>query len=139
MDPFSVNKRKQIMRANRPRGNFSTELALISLLRNNNITGWRRKFPLLGSPDFVFQAHRIAIFVDGCFWHGHDCRRLTPSSNVAYWSQKMSYNLKHVRQVNRVLRASGWNVLRIWECALKKQPARVARRIETALSKDKTM
>lgn len=71
-DVFSKHKRSQIMAAIRSRGNKDTELKLASILRAARITGWRRNQPLSGHPDFVFRSQRVAIFVDGCFWHG--CR-----------------------------------------------------------------
>lgn len=73
-DVFSKDKRSEIMKGVRSSGNKSTELKLIQYFSSNHITGWRRKYNVKGHPDFVFLDKRIAIFVDGCFWHGHDCR-----------------------------------------------------------------
>ena len=72
-DVFSVAARSEIMRKIKSKGNKSTELRLISLFKEFGITGWRRNYPVKGRPDFVFLNRRIAIFVDGCFWHGHEC------------------------------------------------------------------
>jgi hypothetical protein len=69
-DVFSKRKRSQIMAAVRSKGNKTTELKLISIFRVNGIVGWRRNKKITGSPDFVFRKKRIALFVDGCFWHG---------------------------------------------------------------------
>ena len=71
-DVFTKKKRSQVMAAIRSKGNKATELKLTSILRAAGITGWRRHQPIPGHPDFIFRRGRLAIFVDGCFWHG--CR-----------------------------------------------------------------
>ena len=71
-DVFSKRKRSQVMAAIRSKGNKDTELKLAAILRAHGIKGWRRHRPLPGKPDFIFPKHRLAVFVDGCFWHG--CR-----------------------------------------------------------------
>lgn len=119
-DIFSKNKRTQIMKANKRRGNKSTELKLIEIFRKKGIKGWRRNYKLFGSPDFVFLEERAAIFTDGCFWHGHDCRNTKPSTNKDYWQKKIESNKKHDRSVNDTLKTKNWKVIRIWECELKK-------------------
>jgi DNA mismatch endonuclease (patch repair protein) len=119
-DIFSKNKRTQIMKANKRRGNKSTELKLIEIFKKNGIKGWRRNYKLFGSPDFVFLEERTAIFTDGCFWHGHDCRNTKPSTNKDYWQKKIENNKKHDRSVNETLKTKNWKVIRIWECELKK-------------------
>ena len=114
--------------------NATTELKLISLLRAARLGGWRRNFPLLGKPDFVFQKQNLAVFVDGCFWHGHGCgRNLKPKRNAALWWQKTSGNQRRDRRVARTLHSVGWRVIRIWECALAKHPENCIRRIRRAL------
>ena len=108
------------MKANKRRGNKSTELKLIEIFRKNGIKGWRRNYKLFGSPDFVFLKKRTAIFTDGCFWHGHDCRNTKPSTNIDYWQKKIESNKKHDRFVDDTLKTKNWDVIRIWECELKK-------------------
>ena len=71
--------------------------------------------------DFVFLKEKVAIFVDGCFWHGHDCRNTRPKDNAEYWQKKRERNIKHDKEVTQLFENRGWNVLRIWECELKKQ------------------
>ncbi|HRZ81636.1 MAG TPA: very short patch repair endonuclease, partial [Candidatus Hydrogenedentes bacterium] len=69
-DVFTKEKRSEVMSRIRSRGNLRTELRLIEIMRGAGITGWRRGQPVLGRPDFVFRRERVAVFVDGCFWHG---------------------------------------------------------------------
>jgi DNA mismatch endonuclease (patch repair protein) len=122
------------MAAIRSRGNKSTEIKLASILRANGIKGWRRHLALPGKPDFAFCRERLAVFVDGCFWHGcaFHCRR--PSSNRSYWVPKIFRNQKRDAAVTKRLRETGWRVLRIWEHELR-YPGRAARRIAWALQK----
>ncbi len=104
----------------RSTGNKDTELKLASIFRSYGIKGWRRKYLLLGRPDFVFAKHRVAIFVDGCFWHGCPKHGRKPESNCDYWSKKLQRNYKREKTVNKTLRAAGWFVIRLWEHDLAK-------------------
>lgn len=119
-DVFSQNRRSEIMRAVKSRGNKSTELKLIEIFKNSGVSGWRRNYKLFGNPDFVFPKKRIAVFVDGCFWHGHNCRNTTPANNADYWRKKIKRNVKRDVLVTQTLREKGWKVTRIWECQIKK-------------------
>jgi DNA mismatch endonuclease, patch repair protein len=132
-DIWSKQKRSAVMALVRSHGNKATELRLIALFRAAGIRGWRRHYPLPGRPDFVFRAQRVAVFIDGCFWHG--CARCyrRPASNRAYWDAKVERNRARDRQVRRELRARGWKVLRIWEHELKTAPS-LLRRLRIALS-----
>jgi len=108
-------------------GNRTTELAMMKLFRRYGFTGWRRRHPLFGKPDFVFRQQKVAVFVDGCFWHGcpRHCRR--PKSNRKYWRRKILRNQSRDRIVTRTLRRAGWRVLRIWEHELKNKTRLVSR------------
>lgn len=99
--------------------NTGAELKLIKIFKENNIKGWRRTYPMFGKPDFVFLKHRIAIFVDGCFWHGHNCRNVTPKNNAEYWRKKIENNKERDKIVTKTIEKKGWKVIRIWECELK--------------------
>ena len=72
-DIFTKTKRSEVMSRIHGRGNRTTELAMMKLFRRHGITGWRRNQPVFGKPDFIFHKKRVALFVDGCFWH--DCPR----------------------------------------------------------------
>ncbi|MGA3268255.1 MAG: very short patch repair endonuclease [Verrucomicrobiota bacterium] len=117
----------------RGRGNRETELALAELLRRNKITGWRRHQPVFGKPDFIFPKFRLALFVDGCFWHCCPKHATKPRNNRAFWRHKLSSNRKRDQLVTRTLRKTGWRVIRIWECALHKGPRSCVQRILRAV------
>lgn len=119
-DVFDNKKRSEIMSKVRSKNNKSTELKLIQVFKENNIIGWKRNYPVKGHPDFVFLDKKIAVFVDGCFWHGHDCRNTRPSDNADYWTKKRERNMKHDKEVTELFERRGWTVIRIWECELKK-------------------
>lgn len=118
-DIFCKEKRSSVMKAVKSRNTKTTELRIISIFKELHIIGWRRTYPLIGKPDFVFPKKKIAVFVDGCFWHGHDCRNVTPKENSEFWDRKRDYNKKHDADVTNNLTKKGWKVIRIWECELK--------------------
>lgn len=77
---------------------------------------------LPGCPDIVLPKYKTVIFVNGCFWHKHDCPRFVwPSSNKEYWEPKILRNVGRDERNTRLLRDSGWQVLVVWECELKKK------------------
>lgn len=120
-DTFDKTERSEIMRKVKAHGNKSTELRLIALFQKNGITGWRRNYSVKGHPDFIFLDKRVAVFVDGCFWHGHDCRNTRPENNKDYWQKKRERNIRHDKEITALFVTRGWTVLRIWECELKKK------------------
>lgn len=97
----------------------STELKFISVLKEREITGWRRNYPLTGKPDFVFLRRKIAVFIDGCFWHGCSLHCRMPSSNVKYWNNKIAKNKIRDKKITKALRMKGWQVIRVWEHEIK--------------------
>lgn len=120
----------------RSRGNRGTELLLIGLMREHGITGWRRNARVFGKPDFLFPKQRVAVFVDGCFWHRHTgCKfSYTPKNRMEFWLPKFERNVSRDRLVTRTLRKAGWRVVRVWECQLTPGKAdRTVTRIERAL------
>lgn len=79
-----------------------------------------KKLP--GCPDIVLPKYKTVIFVNGCFWHKHDCPRFVwPSSNQEYWKPKILRNVERDMNNCRELSSMGWNVITIWECELKKK------------------
>jgi DNA mismatch endonuclease, patch repair protein len=152
-DVFTKAKRSEVMSRIRSRGNRETELALAKLLRRQGIKGWRRHIQIVGRdaalrrprtsrrdvptfrvrPDFVFRRARLALFVDGCFWHGCPKHATKPANNRAFWKKKLAGNKTRDRLVNQTLRRAGWRVIRIWECDLAKHPETCIRRIQRAI------
>jgi DNA mismatch endonuclease, patch repair protein len=148
-DIFTKAKRSEVMSRIRSRGNKGTEGALAKLLRRHKITGWRRHVQIVTSPrpspqrgegvrvrpDFVFRQTRLALFVDGCFWHGCPKHGTKPKGNAAFWRRKFAGNIARDRLVTRTLRSAKWRVLRIWEHELaRKHEARLLRRVQRALA-----
>jgi len=117
----------------RGRSNKETKNALLALLRQNKITGWRRHLPLPGKPDFAFQKQKVAVFVDGCFWHGCPKCYTRPKTNRKFWDSKREDNMARDRRVNRSLRGRGWKVIRTWQHALQKSSSACLTRIRRAL------
>lgn len=139
-DIFDNEKRSEIMRKVKSKKNKSTELRLIEVFKKNGITGWKRNYPVEGHPDFVFLKEKVAVFVDGCFWHGHDCRNTRPANNQEYWQNKRERNMKHDQAVTAMFENRGWTVLRIWECELKKKnEADLMQRLSASLSSKRTL
>ena len=132
-DVFTKRKRSEVMSRIRGRGNKGTELALAGLFRKHRVTGWQRNQPVFGKPDFIFRAARVAVFVDGCFWHACQKHSNTPESNRAFWQKKLNGNKARDREVNRILRREGWRVVRVWEHELKSNQDRCIERIKTML------
>lgn len=90
----------------------------------------RERPPFRVRPDFVFPDRRIAVFVDGCFWHGCPEHAVKPRTRAAFWRRKLATNRERDRRVNRELRRAGWRVLRIWEHELtQKREARLKARL----------
>ena len=118
-DIFTKKKRSAVMARVRSSGNRDTEVALARWFRREGITGWRRRQRVFGKPDFVFWRERVAVFVDGCFWHGCPRHGTMPKQNGEFWAAKLARNKARDRLVTRTLRREGWQVVRIWEHALK--------------------
>ena len=123
-DVFSPAKRSEVMALIRSSGNRLTELAMIRVFRESGITGWRRGQVLTLAhegksrrirPDFLFRRERVAVFVDGEFWHGHPTRCRIPTTRREWWTAKIDGNKRRDRLQNRLLRAAGWKVTRIWQ------------------------
>ena len=139
MDTHTKEQRSRNMAAIKSKGNVTTEMRLITLLRENKITGWRRhKKGKVGSPDFLFPKSKLVIFVDGCFWHGCPEHCIMPKSKQEYWEPKIARNKARDKAVTKYYKEKGWAVLRIWEHQLKKDHAKAIKKIQARLNKDAT-
>src|ERR1043166_4090789 len=96
-DVFSSRKRSEIMSAVKSRGNELTEVRLVKIFKLQRIKGWRRHAPIFGSPDFIFPKVRLAVFVDGCFWHNCPIHGSRPVTNNLFWAQKLTRNKQRDR------------------------------------------
>ena len=120
MDTISKKARSDLMARVKSTKNKSTEIRLAKALRRSGLNGWRRHQKIVGRPDFLFKSAKIAIFVDGCFWHGcQTCGRI-PKENRDFWTKKISTNKARDIVVNKALRKLGYKVIRIWECRLRR-------------------
>lgn len=119
-DTLSKEKRSALMAKVRSKGNRSTELKALSVLETSGIEGWVQHPPdIPGHPDFYFPEERVAVFVDGCFWHACPrCGRI-PKTRVEFWSTKIAGNRRRDRSLTRALRKSGYHVMRVWEHGLR--------------------
>ncbi|AVK72213.1 hypothetical protein BJN34_0150 [Cupriavidus necator] len=129
----------------RGRGNKTTEATFVAILRAAAITGWRRHLKIsLGysgdgreqarsvrkgrsrtataRPDFVFRAVKLAVFLDGCFWHKCPIHYKAPATNPGFWEEKINANVARDRRVDAALKSAGWRVLHLWEHELRTPP-----------------
>jgi DNA mismatch endonuclease (patch repair protein) len=112
------------------------ERRLWSTLAGMRVRGWRKNVKtVVGKPDVVFEERLVALFVDGCFWHGcPDCRRPLPVTNREYWERKIRRNVERSLENDRLLEEQGWTVVRIWEHEMS-EAAIVRSRIRAAIGK----
>ena len=115
MDTFSPEKRSDIMKRVKST-NTSVEIRLRKELWRNGLRGWRihpKNVP--GKPDIIFNRKKVAVFIDGCFWHGCPVCDRSPKSGNAYWENKISRNMVRDKKYNELLANDGWLVIRLWE------------------------
>lgn len=127
-DVFTPEKRSAVMRRVKGR-DTSPELKVRRALTTLGARYRLNRKDLPGSPDIVMAGRRLAIFVHGCFWHGHDCPRgsRVPKANREYWTAKVARNIARDARAAADLAAAGWRVETIWECDLKDAAALTAR------------
>lgn len=132
-DVFSPDKRSAVMRRVKGR-DTSPELAVRRILRAAGIGYRLGGMGLPGRPDVVMKGRKVALFVHGCFWHGHDCARGSrqPKTNADYWIAKICRNRVRDAAAVQALEASGWRVVVVWECEMR-QADFAARLIATVL------
>ncbi len=127
MDKVSSEKRSETMRAVRSK-NTGLEMRVRRLLHHHGYRYRLHKRDLPGKPDLVFAGRRKAIFVHGCFWHGHDCRpKIRPTSNTDYWTPKINGNRERDARNVAALEQAGWQVFTMWECQSKDEAALLER------------
>jgi DNA mismatch endonuclease (patch repair protein) len=130
MDKLAPERRSENMRQIRGK-DTAPELAIRRLCRELGFTGYRiHRKDLPGKPDLAWIGRKLAVFVHGCFWHGHDCAEgiRKPKSNRGYWIPKIERNQQRDAENIAALRATGWKVLVIWECELDEQ-GRLSKRL----------
>jgi len=117
MDILTKQERSRQMSSVRSKRNRSTEWKVRSALMREGVRGWKMNVrSIAGTPDFVFPDLNLAVFIDGCFWHGcPKCARPLPKSRRKYWVPKLRSNIARRRRVNRQLHHHGFKVIRIWE------------------------
>lgn len=134
MDTFSPKERSAIMRLVKSE-DTTPELAVRKLV---HALGYRYRLhrrDLPGCPDLVFPARRKVVFVHGCFWHWHGCKRSRmPKSNESYWRAKIDRNVQRDAENLKLLKGQGWRVLVVWECQIK-NAKRLAKKLSSFLDK----
>ncbi|SRR5579885_758628 len=135
VDPLSKEQRSALMSKVRGQGNESTEMFVERVLLENRVRGWvKHPKNILGAPDFYFRRHRLALFVDGCFWHAcPKCGRRTPAARSDFWRRKIDQNRRRDERVRRKLRRQGSHAIRIWEHDVK--DGKWLKRIQVLLKK----
>ncbi|MDR1717000.1 MAG: DNA mismatch endonuclease Vsr [Prevotella sp.] len=119
MDIWDKQTRSLIM-AKVPQKNSKPEVIIRKYLFSKGFRYRTNVKNLSGTPDIVLPKYKTAIFVHGCFWHGHTCRAAhLPSSNLSYWNEKIAKNIERDYRKNAELEELGWNIIIIWQCELK--------------------
>jgi DNA mismatch endonuclease (patch repair protein) len=132
-DTRTREKRRQIMQAVRSE-NTSAELALRSALFAAGVRGWRCHYrSATGTPDLAWPALRVAVFVDGAFWHGHPSRH-RPGRSGTYWDEKIAANVARDRRADRALEADDWKIVRVWDFEIRHDLPDVLARIAATLA-----
>jgi DNA mismatch endonuclease (patch repair protein) len=135
VDVFSKKKRREIMAKVGTRETRPEKMAVAGFRK----AGFRVRLnvgSLPGRPDITIPNLKRAVFVHGCFWHGHEnCRRAArPTTNVHFWNSKIDSNIRRDRKVTRALRTLGWHVSVFWECRIRTERS-VQLRIQTLINR----
>ena len=130
-----LTKEQRKLNMSRIRGkDTSPELKIRKMLYARGLRGYRVHYDLPGKPDIVFTKKRIAIFIDGCYWHKCPICFKEPQTNYEFWMNKINSNVKRDKEVNSRLKSDGWIVLRFWEHQVRKEPEEVINKIAEVLS-----
>ncbi|MFA6364309.1 very short patch repair endonuclease [Methanoregula sp.] len=114
--------------------NTGPEVKLRKLLWSQGIRGYRIHYNLPGKPDIVFTKKKIAIFIDGCFWHKCPVCFQVPETRKEFWMKKIYSNVERDKKVNEQLKVEGWTVMRFWEHDIRKKPDNVIKKIKKKMS-----
>ena len=112
--------------------NTSLEVNFRKLLWKNGLGRYRIHYNLPGKPDIVYVSKKVAVFIDGDFWHGYNWKKLGKVPPKKYWQGKIEKNIARAEKYNQKLRRDGWTVLRIWEHDIKKNPEKCIRKVKKA-------
>lgn len=115
--------------------NTGPETKIRKMLSAGSIRGYRLHYNLIGKPDIVFTKKKIAIFIDGCFWHRCPVDFQEPETRKEFWMKKILSNVERDKKVNKKLKDDGWTVLRFWEHEVRKNPDNVVKKITDTLEK----
>ena len=117
--------------------NTKPEQSMRSALSAAGVKGYRLHYAKApGKPDITFVGRKVVVFVHGCFWHScPHCQRYTPKTNRTWWKNKLETNVARDERKTKELKRAGWKVLTVWECRLKKSPAREAGRVVRMLER----
>jgi DNA mismatch endonuclease (patch repair protein) len=133
-DVLTQEQRKLNM--SRIRGkNTGPEIKLRKMLWSQGIRGYRIHYNLPGKPDIVFTKKKIAIFIDGCFWHKCPACFQEPETRKEFWMKKIQSNVDRDKKVNEQLKADGWTILRFWEHDVRKNPDTIVKKISETIEK----
>ena len=98
--------------------NTQPELKLIKIMKTLKFSYHPKG--IIGNPDFANKKQKIAIFIDGCFWHKCPKHYIKPKNNMIFWKNKIKKNVQRAENVNKLLKKEGWRIIRIWEHDIKK-------------------
>jgi len=107
----------------------SPEITLRKVLWSHGIRGYRIHYNLPGKPDIVFVKKKIAVFIDGCFWHKCPIHFQEPETRKDFWLKKIESNIRRDKIVNEQLENDGWTIIRIWEHEIRKNPEKIVTKI----------
>jgi DNA mismatch endonuclease (patch repair protein) len=113
--------------------NTVPEIKLRKMLFASGIRGYRIHYNLPGKPDIVFVKKKIAVFIDGCFWHKCPVDFQEPETRNEFWMKKIQSNIDRDKKVNEQLKNDEWTVIRIWEHEIKQEPEEVVKKIMALL------
>jgi DNA mismatch endonuclease (patch repair protein) len=135
-DKFDAKTRSKIMSRIRSK-DTAIEIVFRRLLWNAGMRGYRLHYNAPGKPDIAFVSKRIAVFIDGDFWHGYNWQKLGKVPPRKYWQKKISKNIARDKKNTALLRKKGWKVIRLWEHELKKSPAKSINKVKLSYFSNK--